>query len=227
MIPLRDSVRSRRRPLIVYAIVGLNTLVFWHELSLGEQVAWFFYEHGLIARNFWRAGPFLERLIPVVTSMFIHAGWVHFIGNMLFLWVFGDNVEDRVGRGRFVAFYLLCGAAAALAQLVAVPASTLPMVGASGAIAGVLGAYLRLFPRARILSVVPVFIFLQVIELPAVVFLVYWFLLQLASGTLALVSGGINVGGPAFWAHIGGFVAGFALCSTFAPRRRPEVFPPW
>lgn len=225
MIPIRDSIPSRRRPLVVYTLVALNALVFWHELSLGEEVVHFFYTYGLVARDFWATESAAARFGPVLTSMFLHAGWVHFLSNMLFLWVFGDNVEDRMGRGRFTVFYLSCGAVAAFAQLVATPHSSLPMVGASGAIAGVLGAYLRLFPRSRILAVVPFFIFLHFLEVPAFFFLVYWFLIQLASGTLALAAG--SVGGVAFWAHIGGFAAGFILCPIFRRRPRIEVLPPW
>jgi len=225
MIPIRDSVRSRRRPLFVYAIVAVNTLVFLNELSMGREIVRFFYEYGLVAREFWRADSLLDRFIPVVTSMFVHAGWVHFGGNMLYLWIFGDNVEDRMGHGRFLVFYLICGALAALAQLIVNPNSTAPMVGASGAIAGVLGAYLRMFPRSRIIAVVPVFFFFQLAEVPAAFFLVFWFFIQLASGSLAFVA--MQQGGTAFWAHIGGFVAGFVLGPRFARRPKIEVLPPW
>lgn len=228
MIPLRDSVRSSSRPIMVYAIVLVNTLVFFHELSLSDNdLGRFFFEYGLIARDFWRDAPLIERFTPVFSSMFIHAGWVHFGSNMLFLWVFGDNVEDRMGRTRFLAFYFGSGIAAALAQLWASPSSPLPMIGASGAIAGVLGAYLRLFPRARVIALVPIFFFLQILEVPATLFLAFWFFIQLASGTLALVATDTAVGGPAFWAHIGGFVAGFILGPLLARRRRVEVLPPW
>lgn len=225
MIPLRDSVRSRSRPLVVYTLLAANALVFWHELSLGRRVYAFFIQYGLIAREFWTSGDLIERLVPVLTSMFIHVGWVHFGGNMLYLWVFGDNVEDRMGRGRFLAFYLICGALAALAQLIVNPFSTAPMIGASGAIAGVLGAYLRMFPGARVLALVPFFFFLHLAEVPALIFLVFWFLMQLAQGTLALAV--MPSSGPAFWAHIGGFVAGFVLAPRFRKKPRVEVLPPW
>ncbi len=228
MIPLRDSVRSSSRPLMVYAIVLVNTLVFFFELSLSDRdLARFFYEYGLIARDFWAGGPAAERFFPFLSSMFMHAGWVHFGSNMLFLWVFGDNIEDRMGRVSFTLFYLASGVAAALGQLWASPASPLPMIGASGAIAGILGAYLRLFPRARVIALVPIFFFLQIMEVPAALFLAFWFFIQLASGTLALVATDTAVGGTAFWAHIGGFVAGFVLGPLLARRRRIEVLPPW
>lgn len=225
MIPLRDSVRSRSRPWVMYALLVINALVFRYELSLGRSVINFFYEYGLIAWEFWQAQSLVDRVVPLITSMFIHVGWVHFLGNMLYLWVFGDNVEDRMGRLRFLAFYLICGAAAAVAQMIVNPFSRVPMIGASGAIAGVLGAYLRLFPGARILALVPSFFFLHLAEVPAVIFLVFWFLIQLAQGALALVA--MPAGGPAFWAHIGGFVAGFILAPHFRKKPTIEVLPPW
>ena len=223
MIPLRDNIRSRSRPLVMYALVAVNALVFWHELSLGRSVYVFFYRYGLVAREFWTSPDLLDRVVPLITSMFIHVGWVHFLGTMLYLWIFGDNVEDRMGRGRFLAFYLTCGVLASLAQMIVNPFSNVPMIGASGAIAGVLGAYLRLFPGARVIALVPFFFFLHLAEVPAVIFLVLWFFMQLAQGTLALAA--MPSGGPAFWAHIGGFVAGFVLAPRF--RKRVEVIPPW
>ncbi len=225
MIPIRDSVRSRRRPLLVYAIFAINAYVFFNELTMGRDIVRFFYEYGLVAREFWQTDSFVDRFVPVVTSMFLHAGWLHFGGNMLYLWIFGDNVEDRMGHGRFLAFYLISGAAAALTQLIVNPNATAPMVGASGAIAGILGAYLRLFPRARVVTLVPVFFFLHLIEVPAMFFLVFWFFIQLASGSLAFVAP--QDGGTAFWAHIGGFVAGFILGPRFARKPKVEVLPPW
>ena len=153
--------------------------------------------------------------------MFVHAGWAHIAGNMLFLWIFGDNVEDRMGHGRFLVFYLLCGVAAALAQTISVPDSVVPMVGASGAIAGVMGAYFVLYPRSRIVTLIPIFFFFQVVEVPAILFLGIWFLMQFLSGLGSIVnsvSGGA-MGGIAFWAHVAGFVAGISGVIVF---RRPE-----
>jgi membrane associated rhomboid family serine protease len=168
-------------------------------------------------------------LAPMLTSMFLHAGLLHLAGNMLFLWVFGNNVEDETGHFGFLIFYLICGAAAASTQIIALPRSTLPMVGASGAIAGVLGAYMVLFPRSRILTLVPIFIFVRLMYLPAVVVLGLWFLYQvLLSGTVGMgdESGGGSGGGVAFYAHIGGFVCGMLLVWLFRrPRARPQPQP--
>jgi membrane associated rhomboid family serine protease len=153
--------------------------------------------------------------------MFLHGGLLHVGGNMLYLWIFGDNVEDRMGHGRFVVFYLLCGIAAALAQTATVPDSVVPMVGASGAIAGVMGAYFVLYPKSRIVTLLPLFFFFQVIEVPAILFLGIWFLMQFVNGlgSISTVANGQTAGGVAFWAHIAGFVAGISGVVVF---RRPE-----
>ncbi|MEJ2219161.1 MAG: rhomboid family intramembrane serine protease, partial [Gemmatimonadota bacterium] len=156
---------------------------------------------------------------PFLTHMFLHAGWLHIIFNMWFLWIFGDNVEDRMGRARFLAFYLLCGLVAATTQMLVTPGSTIPSVGASGAIAGVMGAYLFLFPKARVIVLLPIFFFPFFFELPAIVYLIFWFGLQLFSGTLALARPE-HVGGIAFWAHVGGFTAGVVLYRLFLVRQK-------
>jgi membrane associated rhomboid family serine protease len=157
----------------------------------------------------------------LLSSMFLHGGWMHFLGNMLFLWIFGDNVEDRMGHGRFLVFYLLCGAVAAAAHLASDPASPVPTIGASGAVAGVMGAYFVLYPQSRILTLVPIFLFIQIVEIPAIIFLGLWFVLQLFSGLGSVLSTarGDAVGGIAFWAHVAGFAAGALLVLAF---RRPE-----
>ena len=161
--------------------------------------------------------PSPDAYLTIFTSMFMHGGWLHIIGNMLFLWIFGNNIEDSVGHFRFIFFYLLCGIAAAAAQVAIAPDSTVPMIGASGAVSGVLGAYLLLFPRARILVLLPIWIFWRVFEVPAVLMLIFWFGIQLLSG---LAVRGANVsGGVAFWAHVGGFVAGVVLILFFKKRR--------
>jgi membrane associated rhomboid family serine protease len=201
MIPLRDTIPSSRAPLVNYAIIAANVIVFVYEASLGRRAETFLFEWGLVPRDFA-----FDRL---VTSMFLHGGWGHLLGNMLYLYIFGDNVEDRLGHLRYLAFYLLCGIGAGVAQTLTNPGSGIPMVGASGAIAGVSGAYLLFFPHARVVTLVPVFLFLQVMEIPAVFFLVVWFLWQLVSGVATL--GHDSVGGVAFWAHIGGFVVGMVL----------------
>jgi len=219
VIPLRDSVPARRPPVVMLAVLVTCLLVFLYEASLP---AW------ALVELFQTFGVVPARLVgpdppyyTLVTSAFLHGGWLHLGGNMLYLWIFGNNVEDAMGHLGFLAFYLLCGAAAALAQVALQPASTVPMVGASGAIAGVLGAYLVLYPHARILALVPLGFFTQLAEVPAVLFLPLWFLLQLLYGIASL---GVETqvgGGVAFWAHVGGFVAGVLLVRIFA-RSRPR-----
>jgi membrane associated rhomboid family serine protease len=218
MIPLRDSVPARKPPVVMWGILATCLLVFLYELGLTEpELAWLFRTFGVVpARLLGPEPPYFT----LVTSLFLHGGWVHLLGNMLYLWIFGNNVEDAMGHGRFAVFYLLCGFAAAAVQVAFQPDSPVPMVGASGAIAGVLGAYLVLFPHARILALVPLGFFTQLTEVPAVLFLPLWFLLQLLYGLASL---GVQTqlgGGVAFWAHVGGFVAGVLLVRLFVPRRR-------
>lgn len=212
MIPLRDVIPSRSTPFVTIAIIVANAAVFAYQLSLGDAGQAFIFRYGLVPVEF--------SFVTVGTSMFLHGGLLHFGGNMLYLWIFGDNVEDRMGPGRFLAFYVLCGAAAALAQTWMSPSSPIPMVGASGAIAGVMGAYFVMYPRSRIVTLIPIFIFIQLVEVPAVVFLGLWFLLQFVSGlgTALGPEAGIT-GGIAFWAHVAGFVAGLVAVHAF---RRPE-----
>lgn len=222
MIPLRDTNPHGRAPVVTYALIGLNVLAFLAELALGDRVGALFAQFGVVpARVIAALDPAAGdpgAWFSFGSSMFLHGGWMHLIGNMLFLYVFGDNIEDRAGHARFLLFYLIAGSAAAATQVAVDPLSTTPMVGASGAIAGVLGAYVILFPRARVLTLVPIFIFFQLIELPAFLFLGLWFLMQIASGLLSLQIGA-DAGGVAWWAHIGGFVAG-ALLIPFLRLRR-------
>jgi len=213
MIPLRDIIPSRTTPYVTISLISLNVLVFLYELTLGRAVDAFTLYFGLVPAAFsW---------VTVFTSMFLHGGILHVAGNMLYLWIFGDNVEDRMGHGRFVVFYLLCGVAAALAQTITAPDSVVPMVGASGAIAGVMGAYFVLYPKSRIVTLIPLFFFFQVIEVPAILFLGIWFVMQFLSGVGSIVTtaGGGPAGGVAFWAHVAGFVAGISGVIVF---RRPE-----
>ncbi len=213
MIPLRDVIPSRTTPYVTFALIALNTLVFAYQFTMGEAIEEFILYFGLIPAAFsW---------VAVLTSMFLHGGVLHFAGNMLYLWIFADNVEDRMGHGRFLVFYLLCGTAAALAQTIVNPDSVVPMVGASGAIAGVMGAYFVLYPRSRIVTLLPLFIFFHIVEIPAIFFLGFWFLLQLMSGvgSMATATGDGPAGGIAFWAHAAGFVAGLSGVLVF---RRPE-----
>jgi membrane associated rhomboid family serine protease len=221
MIPLSDDNPSELRPLVTTGLIVTCTLVFLWQLQHGRQGSEaLLYAYGLIPSVLFgihSLPPGLAAVPPVLTiftSMFLHGGWLHLIGNMMYLWIFGDNVEDSMGHGRFLVFYLICGVAAALTQAIPDPQSTVPMVGASGAISGVLGAYLLLYPRARVLVLVPIGFFLTTARLPAALVLVLWFVLQFASN---LIAGGGGQG-VAFRAHIGGFVAGMLLVTFF---RRP------
>jgi len=212
MIPLRDVIPSRTIPYITITIIILNSLAWLFELSLPhDDLNRFISTFGVVPAYF--SWPTL------ITSMFLHGGWMHVIGNMWYLWIFGDNVEDRVGHGRFIVFYLLCGIVAAFGQILIDPSSTLPTIGASGAIAGVMGAYFVLYPRSRVLTLIPLIIIWEVIELPAVVLLGFWFLMQLFSaGTIAMTSSTAG-GGVAFMAHVAGFLGGMAAIFVF---RKPE-----
>jgi membrane associated rhomboid family serine protease len=212
MIPLRDVIPSRTTPGVTVTLIAANVLVFLWMASLGSHAAELFvFTFGLVPASF---SP-----VNVLTSMFVHGGLAHLAGNMWFLWIFGDNVEDRLGHGRFVVFYVACGAIAAIAQAGLEPSSEVPMVGASGAIAGVMGAYLVLYPHSRVLMLFPFPVML--FELPAMFFLVLWFVMQFVSGlgSLAAMRPGDLTGGVAFWAHVMGFLAGVVLVRVM---RRPE-----
>ncbi|HEV2985984.1 MAG TPA: rhomboid family intramembrane serine protease [Vicinamibacterales bacterium] len=216
MIPLRDIIPSRTTPYITVTIIVLNALAWLFELLLPpEALTDFLTAYGVVPASL--SWPTL------ITSMFLHGSWSHVIGNMWYLWIFGDNVEDRVGHGRFIVFYLFCGIAAALGQVAMDPNSMLPTIGASGAIAGVMGAYFVLYPHSRVLTLIP-FIWLQVVELPAVVLLGFWFLMQLFSaGTIAMTASSHGSGGVAFAAHVVGFVVGLAGIFVFKKRE----YDPW
>ncbi len=239
MIPLRDDVPSRTVPFVNLGLIALNALAFVFELLLGENLEGLFYGAAVVPALYTgrdgALGP-LEILfttlapslgLRVLVSMFLHGGWLHVLGNMLYLWIFGDNVEDRLGHGRYLAFYLLCGWAATYGHIWASPNSTLPSIGASGAIAGVLGAYLMLYPQARVVMLLPLGFLSQLVQVPALLFLGFWFLQQFLFGTFSLGSPDAG-GGVAWWAHIGGFVAGLALVHVFAQkRRRPSARDAW
>jgi rhomboid family protein len=231
MFPIRDSVPSLSVPVVTRALILINAVVFFFELALPQEaVEELFYLFGLVPARFtdpdWVASVGLpgESYWPLLTHQFLHAGWPHVILNMWTLWIFGDNVEDRMGPVRFGFFYVACGVLAGLTHLLTNASSTLPSVGASGAIAGVLGAYLLLFPTARLVVMIPIVFFPFFFELPAVLYLGFWFFSQLYSGTLAL---GLprQVGGIAWWAHIGGFVGGLLLCRLFVRRRVRRLQP--
>jgi membrane associated rhomboid family serine protease len=241
VIPLRDDVPSRTVPLVNYALVAINALFFLMELGLGEGLESFvmraavvpvLYTHGDGGLSVGEAVSSL--LVPalslrVLLAMFLHAGWAHFLGNMLYLWIFGDNVEDRMGHGRYLVFYLVCGWAASIAHIWSDPNSRLPSLGASGAIAGVLGAYFTLYPRARVVTLLPLGFYAELIQLPAVFFLGFWFVQQFLAGALSLaVRTAQGGGGVAWWAHIGGFVAGLVLVWVLQrPARRPPARDQW
>jgi len=218
MIPLRDVIPSRTTPYITVTIIALNAAAWAFELTLPLDVLPSFLQaYGVVPADF--------RAPTLLTSMFLHGSWSHVIGNMWYLWIFGDNVEDRVGHGGFIVFYLLCGVLAAVGQILIDPASTLPTIGASGAIAGVMGAYFVLYPRSRVLTLIP-FIFLQIVEVPATVLLGFWFLMQLFSaGAIAVTAASHGSGGVAFAAHVAGFVVGMVGVLVF--RKREDADSRW
>ena len=216
MIPLYDTLHSRRLPVVNWLLIVLNVLVFLYEVRLSPAgLARLTGTWGLVPASLV-AHPEVA-WVTILTSMFLHGGWFHILSNMWVLFIFGDNVEDRMGGSRYLVFYLLSGTAAALLQFFFLPGSREPMIGASGAIAGVLGAYLLLYPQARIASLVPIFFIFTIIDVPAFIFLLFWFVSQLFSGWLTL--GGAGGSGVAWWAHVGGFVFGMLAVYLFARRR--------
>jgi membrane associated rhomboid family serine protease len=215
MFPVSDVIPSKTTPYVTVSLIVVNALVFLYQLQLdsrGVQLVWQLF--GLVPAYFsW---------MTVLTSMFLHEGWLHLIGNMLYLWIFGDNVEDSLGHVGFLIFYLFCGAVAALGQVAIAPMSTLPMIGASGAIAGVMGAYFVIYPHSRVLTIVFLVFFLDMIEIPAIFFLGIWFVKELFNGVGSLGTSD-TLGGVAVWAHIAGFAAGGIvglMCRLRQPRRQ-------
>jgi len=233
MLPIHDTIPSRSPPLATWLLVGVNALVFALELGVSErELTGIFYHLGVVPARYtdpawasWVGLP--QSWWPFVTSAFLHGGWLHIISNMWALLLFGDNVEERMGGARFLIFYLLCGVASNVLHVVLNAGSTVPAVGASGAIAGVMGAYLFLFPRSRIIVLLPILFYPLFYELPAIVYLAFWFYLQLFSGVLSLAAPA-DVGGIAWWAHVGGFAAGAVLHRAFVlPKsRRPRAWQP-
>ena len=227
MLPLSDHNPSRTTPVINILLIAANVFMFFWELSLGPKLEPALFQVAFIPARFWVLPIHPVNIIGIFVSMFLHGGWLHLGGNMLYLWIFGDNIEDRLGHFRYLIFYLLCGIIATLAHAVFNPASRMPSIGASGAIAGVLGAYLLLFPRARVTTLIPIFFFITVREIPAIIVLGLWFVLQLFVGVASLgVADTQQTGGVAYFAHIGGFVAGMALIALMGGmRRRPRAIP--
>ncbi|MBL8111459.1 MAG: rhomboid family intramembrane serine protease [Acidobacteria bacterium] len=219
MIPLRDTIPTRTTPFFTHLFLAANIAAFVVQAVSDVR----FTEHfAFVPARFFDAAPFGStpgtEVLTLFTSMFLHGGLMHLAGNMLYLWIFGDNVEEAFGHGRFVVVYLTCGLAATALQTLFDPGSVVPHVGASGAIAGVLGAYLVFFPHGRVLTLVPLFIFFPLVEVPAFLYLVFWFGLQFLSGSAALFSSAQGAGGVAWWAHVGGFVAGVSFAFAWRPR---------
>jgi len=228
MFPLKDDNPTSIAPILTVGLIVINVLIFMYQISLGPGAEAFIYQYGsipsvvLATRHLPEGLSAVTPYMSLFTSMFLHGGFMHLLGNMLFLWIFGNNIEEAMGRVRFLVFYLLTGLAASLAHAFVNPQSTLPSIGASGAISGVLGAYVLLYPRARVLTLVFLGFFVRLMYIPAGFMLGIWFVLQLLSGSM---SGQGNGGGVAFWAHIGGFVAGLLLVGLFK-RREVHFFNP-
>jgi membrane associated rhomboid family serine protease len=232
VVPLRDDNPIQITPYVTYGLIILNILIFLYEISLGEpQLEQFFRDWAVIPRELTEvfegqgsiAGP--PELLTLISSQFLHGGFLHVAGNMLYLWIFGNNVEDRMGHVKFIVFYLLCGMLAALAQWFFSSGSGVPSLGASGAIAGVMGAYILKFPNAQILTVIPLGIFLYPIRIPAIFFLGFWFVQQALYGVASLNAPsniGMESGGIAYWAHAGGFVFGAVLSPLFGMLSEPN-----
>lgn len=232
MIPLRDDVPSRSFPFVNYGLIAINVVFFLLELGMGAEIERFFLRATVIPALFsgpdrvFEARDMLASFVDselrtrAVLSMFLHGGFAHLIGNMLYLWIFGDNVEDRCGHLKYLVFYLLCGYIATFAHIAADPRSRIPSLGASGAIAGVLGAYMTLFPHARVVTLLPLGFFSELVQLPAVFFLGFWFLQQFLLGIAEMGAPRTSGGGVAWWAHIGGFVAGLVLVWVFQSSKR-------
>ena len=220
MIPLRDTLAHRRLPLVTLLLIGANVVIFLWEWSLSPaQIERLVLRCGVVPDRYTQAGvagmasAFVAEPWPFVTSQFLHGGWMHLIGNVWTLWIFGDNVEDRLGRVRYLLFYVIGGVLAGVVHTLSMRSSNIPTIGASGAIAAVMGAYMVLYPRARVVTILPIPILLMTFELPAVLFMGAWLWLQVASGAA-------GAGGVAWWAHVGGFLVGIALLAVFLPRTR-------
>jgi len=220
MFPLKDNIPAKNFPTVNIGLIVINVVFFIYQVSYGHRVDQLIMAFGFIPARFLeqQAENFLDptRFLPVFSSMFLHGNLLHLISNMWMLWIFGDNVEDCMGHGRYLLFFLLCGIASVAVQAVFSPGSVVPMIGASGAISGVLGAYFLTYPQARVLTLVPIIIFIYLIELPAYFFLGFWFVMQFIQGSVhSLNSATAGTGGIAWWAHVGGFVAGVLLLRVF------------
>lgn len=211
MFPLSDSIKANSKPYVNIFIIAVNIIVFFYEISLSnQQLGLLFVDYGLVPVKLFLPNEVVsltDKVIPFFTSMFLHGGWFHIISNMYFLYIFGDNVEDLMGHFRYFFMYILFGLAAAFTQVVLYPDATIPTIGASGAVSGVMGYYFVKFPQSRIKTLVFIIFFVTIVEIPAAFFLAFWFFLQFINGSMQLMLS--NTGGVAWWAHIGGFVVGF------------------
>jgi len=220
MIPLRSSERTYSTATVTLTLIAINLLVFFYELTLsGWRLNYFIASYGIVPDRF--------SIFSLLTSMFIHGGFLHILGNMWFLWIFGRGIEDILGHGKFLVFYLACGLAAGIIHVLVNASSPVPTVGASGAIAGVMGAYLIKFPRARIVTLVPIIIFITTVDIPAAFLLLYWFAIQFFSGVGSVGYSQASSGDVAWFAHIGGFLAGMGLIVLMHPRERRPQYPQW
>ena len=226
MLPLRDINPRRTTPVVNVLLIIANVWMFLWEVSLGPNIEPVLSQVAFVPARFWYYGPIPANIVTIFVSMFLHGGWLHLGGNMLYLWIFGDNVEDRLGHFKYLLFYLLCGVIATLTHAFFNPGSRMPSIGASGAIAGVLGAYLLMFPKARVVTLIPIVVFFIIREIPAIIVLGLWFVLQLFVGVASLgVADAQNAGGVAYFAHIGGFAAGMLLAALMGGlRARPTYY---
>ena len=225
MLPLRDNNPRRTVPVVNTLLIIGNIMMFFWELSLGPRLEPVLSAVAFVPARFWNVVLAIPNILTIFISMFLHGGWLHLGGNMLYLWIFGDNIEDRLGHVRYLLFYLACGFAATMAHAFMNPYSATPSIGASGAIAGVLGAYLICFPRARVTTLIPLFIFITIREIPAIVILGFWFVFQLFVGVASIGVAEQNAGGVAWFAHIGGFAFGMVLIVMMGGLRRRAAPP--
>lgn len=224
MIPLRDTIKSKEFPYVTILLIIINGAIYLFEMALGENLNHLINLFGIIPERYFSlasAGGFIyvERFLPFFSSIFLHGGWFHVLWNLWFLWIFGDNVEDHFGHFNFLVFYIFCGVLAGLAHTYMNPASSIPTIGASGAIAGVMGAYIILHPQARVLTIIPIFIIFPIIHIPAFVYLGIWFFIQFLSGA-ASIGSSQSYQGVAWWAHIGGFLTGLFVILFIFPRKK-------
>jgi len=218
LIPISDINPRRKFPYITITLIVINTIIFIYQ-SLLKNPNLFIYKYALIPKNLFKIGGF--EYLKLITSTFLHGNLLHIIGNMLYLWVFGDNVENRLGSFKFIIFYILTGVIAGMTHVLIYASSDIPTIGASGAIAGVLGAYFYLYPNAKVLAFVPIFYFFTIVPVPAYIFLGLWFILQLIPGFVYFGKAGSGV---AFWAHIGGFLGGIILIILFGGRKKENYY---